>query len=59
VAVSSNRKPKARHAAVTGADKLREPFGKFVDWWQRAAVMKMEAVNNMLSCIGGGNVVVA
>jgi hypothetical protein len=38
--------------------KLRGPFEKFVDWRQCASVMQMEAVTVMLSCSGGGNVVV-
>jgi hypothetical protein len=38
---------------------IRDPFEKFVDWRQCAAVMQMEAVIIMPSCGGGGNVVVA
>jgi hypothetical protein len=38
--------------------KIRGPFAKFVDWRQCAAVMQEEAVALMLSCSGGGNVVV-
>jgi hypothetical protein len=37
----------------------REPFEKFVDWRQCAAVMQREAVTVMPSCSGGGNVAVA
>jgi hypothetical protein len=39
--------------------KVREPFAKFVDWRQFAAVMQNEAVTVMPSCSGEGNVVVA
>jgi hypothetical protein len=39
--------------------KIREPFEKFVEWRQCAAVMQRGAVTIMPSCIGGGNVVVA
>jgi hypothetical protein len=38
---------------------IREPFAKFVDWRQCAAVMQREAVTVMPSCSGGGNIVVA
>jgi hypothetical protein len=38
---------------------VREPFAKFVDWRQCAAVMRREAVTVMPSCSGGVNVVVA
>jgi hypothetical protein len=51
-----------RSTFVSGAlleRHLREPFEKFVDWWQCAAVMQREAVTVMPSCDGGGNVVVA
>jgi hypothetical protein len=36
-----------------------EPFEKFVDWRQCAAVMQREAVTVMPSCSGGGNIIVA
>jgi hypothetical protein len=39
-------------------NNLREPFAKFVDWWQCAAVIQRKAVTVMPSC-SGGNVVVA
>jgi hypothetical protein len=38
---------------------IREPFEKFVDWWQCAAVMQRKAVTVMPSCSGAGNIVVA
>jgi hypothetical protein len=38
---------------------VREPFAKFVDWRQCAAVMQREAVTVVPSCGGVGNVVVA
>jgi hypothetical protein len=38
---------------------MGEPFEKFVDWQQWAAVMQREEVTVMPSCSGGGNVVVA
>jgi hypothetical protein len=37
---------------------VTRPFEKFVDWRQCAAIMQREAVTVMLSCSGGGNVVV-
>jgi hypothetical protein len=37
---------------------VRGPFEKFVDWRPCAAVMQREAETVMLSCSGGGNVVV-
>jgi hypothetical protein len=39
--------------------KTRMSFEKFVDWWQCAALMQMEAVTVIPSCTGGGNVAVA
>jgi hypothetical protein len=39
--------------------KHRGPFEKLVDWRQCAAVMQREAVTVILSCSGGGNIVVA
>jgi hypothetical protein len=44
--------------AVNLAAHIREPFEKFVDWRQCAAVVQREAVTVMLNC-GGDNVVVA
>jgi hypothetical protein len=41
------------------SQELQEPFEKFVDWRQCAAVMQREAVTVMPSCSGGGNVVMA
>jgi hypothetical protein len=38
---------------------LREPFEKFVDWRQCAAVLQKEIVTVMPSRSGGGDVVVA
>jgi hypothetical protein len=38
---------------------VREPFGKFVDWQQCAAVMQREEVTVMPCCGGGDNIVVA
>jgi hypothetical protein len=38
---------------------IPEPFEKFVDRWQCAAVMQREAVTRMRSCSGGVKVVVA
>jgi hypothetical protein len=42
-----------------GVLKIRGPLEKLVDRWQRAGVMQRVAVTIMLSCSGGGNVVVA
>jgi hypothetical protein len=41
------------------AEQLGEPFEKFVDWRQYAAVMQRKAVIVPPSCSAGSNVVVA
>jgi hypothetical protein len=39
-------------------EQLRGPLEKFVDWRQCAVFMQREAVTVLLSCSGGGDVVV-